>query len=143
MRRTLHTYVDVTIERPADAVWAVVRDPAADARWRRGARNVTETAVTGTGPGRSYRFTGSGATGAARGGRSVQPAGDRVSVFRYDVEVEAADVSRLARPVLGWWLTHSLRRDVRRLRRVLERDVVECAAVDRGALAAAGRWSPA
>jgi hypothetical protein len=147
--------VDVTIERPADAVWAYVSDAANDARWRRGIvemtadrpgpprpgmrvrevlrmagrERVTDAVVTATGPGRSYRFAGVGPTGEVRGGRSVQPAGDRVSVFRYDVVVDAHDLSRPARAVLGRLLSLGLRRDVRRLRVQLERGAARDAVV--------------
>ena len=46
--------------------------------------------------------------------------GPGTSVFTYDVELEPHGVPRLAQPVLGWWLTHSLRRDLDRLRTMIE-----------------------
>ena len=42
------------------------------------------------------------------------------SVFSYEVALEPDAVPRLAAPVLAWWLRHSLRRDLGRLRGLLE-----------------------
>jgi hypothetical protein len=146
MSTTLLTRLDVTIDRPADAVWSVVGDYGRDRQWRRhivemtpdrvgppavgtrvrevlrlaGKDHVTDTVVTATGPGLAYRFSGAGSSGAVLGGRSVQPIGDGASVFRYDVQVDAPQLPRAVRPIMGWWLTRSLRRDLRRLRRQLE-----------------------
>ena len=146
MTKTLHTHVDVTIDRPPEQVWSVVSDYATDARWRKGIvqmepdvagapavgthvrevlelagkEYVTDTTVTETGPGLSYRFAGAGTSGAVRGGRRVWADESGRSIFRYDVELEPRAVPRLAQPVLGWWLTHSLRRDLHRLRDLVE-----------------------
>jgi hypothetical protein len=145
--RVLRSHVDVVVGRPTATVWSVVSDYASDTRWRKGIvemtpdtagppavgsrvrevlelagkRYVTDTTVTATGPGLSYRFSGEGTSGAVTGGRSVR-AGDRpgTSVFTYDVEVVPDGVPRMLRPVLGWWLTHSLRRDLGRLRDLIE-----------------------
>ena len=146
MTTTLHTHVDVTIDRPPEQVWTVVSDYATDTRWRKGIvemtpdvdgapavgthvrevlklagkEYVTDTTVTETGPGLRYRFAGEGTSGTVRGGRSVRPDGSGGAIFRYDVELEPRDLPRLAQPVLGWWLTHSLRRDLHRLRDLVE-----------------------
>jgi hypothetical protein len=145
--KTLHTHVDVVIDRSPAAVWAVVADYGRDTEWRRGivemtpdvagppkvgtkvrevlalagTRYVTDTVVTETGPGFGYRFVGDGTSGRVRGGRRVRPAeaGDG-AVFTYDVELEPEGIPRIARPVLGWWLTRSLRRDLGRLRDLIE-----------------------
>ena len=85
-----------------------------------GKEYVTDTTVTETGPGLSYRFAGAGTSGAVRGGRRVWADESGRSIFRYDVELEPRAVPRLAQPVLGWWLTHSLRRDLHRLRDLVE-----------------------
>ena len=42
------------------------------------------------------------------------------AVFSYEVALEPDAVPRLAAPVLAWWLRHSLRRDLGRLRGLLE-----------------------
>jgi hypothetical protein len=146
MSAALLTHLDITIDRPADAVWSVVADYSRDRQWRRrivemtpdragppavgtrvrevlrlgGQEHVTDSVVVATGPGRAYRFSGTGTDGRVVGGRSVQPVGDHASVFRYDVQVAAPNLPRVLRPVMRRWLTHSLRRDLRRLRRMLE-----------------------
>ena len=147
MGKVLHTHVAVEIDRGPDEVWPVVRDYASDTQWRKGITEMTpdrpgapqagtrvrevlelagkayttDTVVTETGPEMAYRFAGVGTSGVVRGGRSVV-AGPRAdtSVFTYDVELEPHGVPRLAQPVLGWWLTHSLRRDLARLRTMIE-----------------------
>jgi hypothetical protein len=145
--RTIHTSVDVEIARCEADVWAVVADYGTDTAWRRGITEMTpdvdgppavgthvrevlqlggrtyttDSTVTEVGPGRSYRFAGAGTSGAVSGGRRVV-AGPRpgTSVFTYDVDLEPTALPRLARPVMGWWLRHSLRRDLRRLRTMVE-----------------------
>ena len=64
----------------------------------------------------SYRFAGEGTSGVVRGGRSVVSSTPDSAVFTYDVELEPHAIPKLARPILRWWLQHSLRRDLRRLR---------------------------
>jgi hypothetical protein len=146
MTDVLHTHVEVEIDRTPDEVWRVVSDYASDTRWRKGivemtpdvdgpprvgtnVREVlrlggkvytTDTTVTETGPGLAYRFAGTGTSGDVRGQRSVRPGHDGASVFAYDVELEPAHIPRFARPILGRWLTHSLRRDLSRLRHLIE-----------------------
>ena len=56
------------------------------------------------------------ATSGERGGRSVVSSAPDSAVFTYDVELEPHAIPKLARPILRWWLQHSLRRDLRRLR---------------------------
>jgi hypothetical protein len=70
----------------------------------------------------SYSFAGEGTSGVVRGRRRVVSGHSPDSaVFSYDVELEPHNIPRPVRPVLRWWLQHSLQRDVRRLRRMLER----------------------
>ena len=131
---------------PPRQVWAVVTDYATDTVWRKGItemipdrdgppdvgtkvrevlqhggrQDVTDTAVTEVGPGMSYRFAGAGTSGVVRGRRSVTRASTpKTAVFTYDVELEPNAIPRLARPILRWWLQHSLRRDLRRLRTLI------------------------
>ena len=144
---TITTHSAIEIHRSPAEVWETVSDYAADTRWRKGITEMTpdidgpprlgtnvrevlvlggrsyttDTSVTGVGPGLSYRFAGTGTSGAVTGGRRVEPgAGPDTSVFTYDVEVVPTGVPAVARPVLGWWLRHSMRRDLRQLRTLLE-----------------------
>jgi hypothetical protein len=147
MNNTLYTHVDVEIARPAAAVWNVVTNYATDTAWRKGITEmtpdrdgpprigtrvrevlhlggrdyITETAVTEVGPGFTYAFAGEGTSGVVRGRRSVVTgARPDAAVFSYDVELEPNEIPRPARPILRWWLQHSLRRDLHRLRAMLE-----------------------
>jgi len=146
MTKTLHTHVEVEIDRTPDEVWRVVSDYASDTRWRKGivemtpdvdgpprvgtnvrevlrlaGKNyVTDTTVTETGPDLSYRFSGTGTSGDVRGRRTVVPNPVGTAVFTYDVELEPRGVPRVAQPLLGRWLTHSMRRDLERLRHLIE-----------------------
>lgn len=147
MSHALHTNVEVQIQRSPADVWSLVTDYDSDRRWRKaivemtpdvpGAPRVgtnvreilhlagrdytTHTTVTETGPGMSYRFAGSGTSGHVRGRRNVR-AGTvpGSSVFRYEVELEPQGIPRGVAPLLAWWLRHSLRRDLGRLRALLE-----------------------
>jgi hypothetical protein len=140
---SLHTNVEIKIDRAPEDVWSVVSDYATDTVWRKGIQEmipdvpgpprvgtnvrevlrlggkdyITDTTVTEVGPGLSYRFAGSGTSGQVRGGRSVRE-GSRPgsAIFRYDVELEPEGIPRLAQPLMTGWLRHSLRRDLRRLR---------------------------
>lgn len=147
MTSTLYTHVEIEIARPATAVWDVVADYAADTEWRAGITDmtpdrpgppevgtnvhevlhlggrdyVTNTSVTDVGPGLSYSFAGEGTSGVVRGRRTVISGGTPdTAVFSYDVELEPSNVPRPVRPIMRWWLQHSLQRDVRRLRTLLE-----------------------
>ena len=77
--------------------------------------------MTEVGPGFSYRFAGSGDSGQVRGRRSVREgAAPGSAVFAYDVELVPDSLPAVARPVLLRWLRRSLRRDLRRLRKLAE-----------------------
>ena len=138
----------VEIDRPPADVWAVVSDYATDIRWRKGivemtpdvdgpprvgtrVREVlelagrtytTETAVTDVGPGLTYAFTGAGTSGRVSGRRTVAPGASEGSArFSYEVELEPDQaMPRAVAPLLARWLRHSMRRDLRRLRRLVE-----------------------
>jgi hypothetical protein len=85
-----------------------------------GREYITDTAVTEVGPDMSYRFAGTGTSGVVRGRRRVVPAtSPNSAIFTYDVELEPQAIPRLVGPLLRWWLEHSLRRDLRRLRALL------------------------
>jgi hypothetical protein len=144
---TLSTHVDIEVARPPATVWEVVTDYATDTVWRKGITEmtpdregpprigtnvrevlqlggreyVTDTTVTEVGPGMTYAFAGGGTSGVVRGRRSVtEGTTPESAVFTYDVELEPDGIPRPARPILRWWLQHSLRRDLRRLRAMLE-----------------------
>jgi hypothetical protein len=147
MTESLRTTAEISIDRAPAEVWDVVSDYDADRRWRRGivemtpdrpgepqvgtrVREVlrlagreytTDTIVTEVGPGMSYRFAGDGTSGRVRGRRSVrEDAASGGSVFRYDVELEPERVPRGVAFILTWWLGRSLRRDLGRLRALVE-----------------------
>ena len=145
MKATLDSSAEITIDRPPADVWSVVSDYAADQRWRRGIVEmtpdrpgapqvgtrvrevlrlggrdyVTDSTVTEAGPGMSYRFAGRGTSGEVHGGRSVRerPGG---TLFRYEVQLTPAGIPRPVAPLAAWWLRRSLRRDLVRLRALLE-----------------------
>lgn len=143
---TLYIQAQTTIARPAEAVWDIVTDYATDTRWRNGITEmtpdrdgppqvgtkvrevlqlagrtyVTDTMVTDVGPGMTYGFAGRGTSGEVTGRRTVTALPNQAALFTYDVELQPHTIPRPARPVLRWWLQQSLRRDLRRLRTLLE-----------------------
>jgi Polyketide cyclase / dehydrase and lipid transport len=146
MSRFVHSSFDIEIAGRPERVWAVVGDYALDARWRKGIvemtpdvagapkvgtkvhevlelagrRYTTDSEVTEVGPMR-YRFAGANETGEVRGGRSVRPGSTPGSAhFTYDVEVDVASIPAPVRPVLTWILRRGMRRDLRRLRALVE-----------------------
>jgi hypothetical protein len=142
MTTAICTRLDIEIDRPAPVVWSVVSDYPSDLVWRAGVTEmtpdrpgpptigtavhevlslggreyVTDTVITDVGPGMHYRFAGHGTSGRVTGGRTVVATGDGSSRFTYAVEVEPEHISPLMRPIMTWWLRHSFRRDLRRLR---------------------------
>src|SRR5688572_23097826 len=101
MSRTLVIEEAVRIRRTPDEVWAVISDYSSDHLWRPGITEmtpdppgppavgtrvhealntggrsyVTDSTVTGVGPGMTYRFSGSGTTGGVEGSRTVAATG--------------------------------------------------------------------
>ena len=137
----------VEIARPAAEVWDAICDYSFDAEWRDGllemtpdppgppelgtkvhevVRNsgreyVADAEVTALEPGVSYRFDGSGTIGGLSGGRVVRPSADGSgSVFTYQVELEPTGGMRLLRPILGRMVRSGLRKDLEKLRSLLE-----------------------
>jgi hypothetical protein len=80
---------------------------------------VADTVVTDLDRGVSYRFAGNGTMGGLSGGRSVRsdPGG---AVFTYTIELEPKGGMRLLRPALGAIVRSGLKRDLRRLKALLE-----------------------
>ena len=137
----------VLIGKPAEEVWAAIADYSFDLQWRKGltamepdppgraaagtkvhevVRNlgrdyVADTVVTEFEPGASYRFEGEGTIGGLRGRRSVvaEPTGDAAN-FTYEIELTPTGASRMLRPVLGGMVRSGLRKDLEKLRTLLE-----------------------
>jgi uncharacterized protein YndB with AHSA1/START domain len=144
---TVHVNESVRIERPPSEVWSAIADYAFDLEWRNGLRDMTpdppggptpgtkvhevvhsagrdfvaDTVVTEVDPGSSYRFTGEGTIGGVAGGRSVDPeAGGAGSVFTYDIELTPRGGTRLLGPLLGPVVRSGLKKDLRKLKGLLE-----------------------
>jgi carbon monoxide dehydrogenase subunit G len=137
----------VEIARPPVEVWDAIADYAFDLQWRKGLREmspdppggpspgtrvhevvnssgrdyVADTVVTDLDPGVSYRFRGSGTIGGLSGGRAVRAAGSgNGAVFTYTIELEPKGGMRLLRPVLGRIVRSGLRKDLLKLKAILE-----------------------
>jgi uncharacterized protein YndB with AHSA1/START domain len=147
MASPVHIEESIEIDKPPAAVWDAIADYSFDLQWRNGLQEMTpdppgpptvgtkvhevvktsgreyvaDTVVTELDPGASYRFTGSGTVGGLSGRRAVQPA-LRGAVFTYEIELEPKGAMRLLRPVLGPMVRSGLRKDLGRLKQLLESD---------------------
>ena len=137
----------VAIARAPGEVWDAIADYAFDLQWRKGLREmspdppggpcvgtrvhevvnssrrdyVADTVVTDLDPGSSYRFAGSGTIGGLSGGRAVCADGSGSgAVFTYTIELEPRGGMRLLRPVLGRVVRSGLKKDLLKLRTILE-----------------------
>ncbi len=137
----------VRIDRSPAEVWEAIADYGFDREWRNGLRDMTpdppgppavgtkvhevvrtsgrdyvaDTVVTELDPGASYRFTGSGTIGGLSGGRSVRPdAAGGGAVFTYTIELEPTGAMRLLAPLLRPLVRSGLKKDLARLRTILE-----------------------
>ena len=136
----------VEIARPPEAVWEAIADYGFDLQWRKGleemapdppggpevgtkvhevVRNggrayVADTVVTSLDPGVAYEFEGHGSIGGLGGGRSVAANGGEVSVFTYDIRLQPEGGMRLLRPLLGPMVRSGLKKDLRKLKGMLE-----------------------
>lgn len=137
----------VEIRRPPAEVWDAIADYSFDREWRNGLLDMTpdppgppaagtkvhevvrssgrnfvaDAVVTEIEPGVSYRFEGSGTIGGLAGGRSVRPAADGGgAVFTYLIEMEPRGRMRLLGPLLGPMVRSGLRKDLARLKGLLE-----------------------
>jgi hypothetical protein len=137
----------VQIERPPADVWAAIADYGLDLEWRKGllemtpdppggpavgtkvhevVRNsgrdyVADTVVTDLEPGAFYRFAGSGTIGGVGGARYVRSADGVGAEFTYEVELEPKGGMRLLRPLLGRIVRAGLKKDLGRLKELLEK----------------------
>lgn len=143
----VHVEESVAIARPPAEVWAAIADYSFDSEWRQGLEEMTpdpsgppasgtqvrevvkfsgrtfttDSVVTDIDPGVSYRFEGRGSSGAVHGGRSVRPGdGDESAVFTYDYELDPEGGMRVLGPLLAPVLRSGLRKDLRRLKTLLE-----------------------
>ena len=72
-------------------------------------------------PGASYRFAGRGTIGGLSGGRAVRPdPSGRGAVFTYAIDLQPRGGMRLLAPVLGPIVRSGLRKDLEKLRSLLE-----------------------
>ena len=137
----------VQIARPPGEVWDAIADYSFDLEWRNGLTEMTpdppgppasgtrvhevvrssgrdyvaDTVVMDLDPGVSYRFAGTGTLGALSGGRAVRAAGSEAgSVFTYTIELHPTGRMRLLRPVLGRIVRSGLRKDLLKLKAILE-----------------------
>jgi carbon monoxide dehydrogenase subunit G len=136
----------VDIARPPDAVWAMVIDYSSDHLWRPGITEmtpdppgppavgtkvrevlqnggrsyVTDSTVTSVGPEMTYSFQGSGTTGGVEGSRTVVANGATGARFTYRVELALTGGFRFMRPIVSATMRKSLRKDLVRLRELLE-----------------------
>ena len=84
---------------------------------------VADTVVSDVVPGRSYRFSGTGTIGHVGGGRRVEAGpGGGDATFTYSIELEPKGGMRLLRPVLGSMVRSGLKKDLQRLKALLEAD---------------------
>jgi hypothetical protein len=146
---TVRVEESVWIDRSPAEVWAAIADYGFDREWRNGLRDMTpdppgppaigtkvhevvrnsgrdyvaDTVVTELDPGVSYRFTGSGTIGGLTGGRAVRPdAAGGGAVFTYTIELEPTGWMRLLAPLLRPLVRSGLKKDLARLKEILERE---------------------
>jgi carbon monoxide dehydrogenase subunit G len=147
MSSTVHVDESVSIAKSPEQVWEAIADYSFDLRWRKGLLEmspdppggpqvgtkvhevvrtsgrdfVADTTVTEVEPGASYRFAGEGTIGGVAGGRSVRPGseGDG-AVFTYEIELTPSGGMRLLGPVLGPMVRSGLKKDLRKLKELLE-----------------------
>jgi carbon monoxide dehydrogenase subunit G len=147
MARTVRVEESVQIERPPAEVWNAIADYGFDREWRNGLLDMTpdppgppapgtkvhevvrssgrdyvaDTVVTELDPGVSYRFTGAGTIGPLEGGRAVRAdAAGGGAVFTYTIELQPTGGMRLLGPLLGTIVRSGLKKDLQRLKGVLE-----------------------
>lgn len=147
MGSTIRVDESVQIDKPQAAVWDAIADYAFDARWRKGLVEMTpdppgppaigtkvhevvrtsgreyvaDTVVTALDPDVSYRFEGAGTIGGLSGGRAVRgDAPGTGAVFTYSVELQPQGGMRLLRPILGSIVRSGLKKDLQKLKAILE-----------------------
>ena len=147
MSSAVHIEESVQISRPPAEVWDAIADYSFDLQWRNGLLEMTpdppgpptagtkvhevvrssgrdfvaDTVVSDLDPGVSYRFAGKGTIGGLAGGRAVRadPTGTG-SAFTYTIELQPEGGMRLLRPVLGTLVRSGLKKDLKRLKALLD-----------------------
>ena len=145
--RTHHIEESVRIARPPADVWAAIADYPFDLQWRKGITEMTpdppgppavgtrvhevlrlsgksfttHSTVVEMDPGVSYAFAGGGTSGEVRGGRSVRATPDGAE-FTYAIDLQPTRGLRMLGPLLVPMLRSGLRKDLGRLKELLERD---------------------
>jgi hypothetical protein len=143
---SVHIEESVQINQSPAKVWEAIADYAFDLEWRNGLREMTpdppggpavgtkvhevvrssgrdyiaDTVVTDLVPGASYRFAGSGTIGGLGGARRVQSDDGAGAVFTYEIELEPKGGMRLLRPILGPMVRSGLRKDLGKLKALLD-----------------------
>jgi uncharacterized protein YndB with AHSA1/START domain len=144
---TVRVEESVRIARSPADVWDAIADYGFDRQWRNGLQEMTpeppggpaagtkvhevvrssgrdyvaDTVVSDVDPGVSYRFAGSGTIGGLSGGRTVRPDnGGGGAVFTYTIELEPTGGMRLLRPFLGSIVRSGLKKDLQKLKSILE-----------------------
>ena len=147
MSSSVHVEESVQIARPPAEVWDAIADYSFDLEWRKGLSDMTpdppgppqvgtkvhevvrnsgrdyvaDTEVTELDFGVSYRFTGSGTIGGLSGRRTVKPSAEGTgAVFTYEIELQPEGGMRLLRPVLGSMVRSNLKKDLQKLKGLLE-----------------------
>lgn len=147
MSSTVHIEESVRIARPPEEVWAAIADYSFDREWRNGLSEMTpdppgppadgtrvhevvrssgrdfvaDSVVSDVEPGHSYRFAGSGTIGGVAGGRTVRPdPPGSGALFTYAIELEPRGGMRLLGPLLGPLVRSGLKKDLRKLKLLLE-----------------------
>jgi len=147
MGSTVRLDESVRIDAPQTDVWDAIADYSFDERWRGGLSEMrpdppgppavgtrvhevvklagrtftTDCTVTHVEPGSAYEFTGNGTSGEIRGRRTVRPLTVGTgSSFGYEIELQPRPRLRPFARLLGPILRAGLRRDLRRLKTLLE-----------------------
>jgi carbon monoxide dehydrogenase subunit G len=147
MSTNVHVEESVRIDRPPDEVWNAIANYAFDLDWRKGLKEMTpdpegppapgtkvhevvrnsgrdyvaDTVVTQLDPGASYRFEGSGTIGGVAGGRAVHAAqSGNGAVFTYTIDLQPKGAMRLLGPLLGPMVRSGLRKDLAKLKGLLD-----------------------
>lgn len=141
MQRTISICERVVLDVGPDDAWSYVADYGKDTTWRAGlvemtpeppgplavgtrvhevvrklgSTYVTESTVTAVGPGRTYRFSGSGDSGGVAGGRSVHVDGHGRTVFTYEIELRLEGALAMVGGVVRRVMRRDLRADLHRL----------------------------
>ena len=81
---------------------------------------VADTEVTEFEPGASYSFAGAGTIGGLRGGRDVEADSMGGATFTYRIELDPTGAMRALGPVLAPTVRSGLKKDLKRLKELLE-----------------------